>query len=166
VAALLLAEREGPPRRHPRVTLTVDGIQLGVPYVELASEIRITPRWSLAVHAGGGARALDFGASGTTTGWELGLEPRYYFVGNFGTGFYLSWSTRFAREHAGVSGFETLHTPAGLSTGLLVGFKSVDVPIITPDVSAGVLVPLVVPDTEVSHPPVALALRFGIGFSF
>ena len=106
-----------------------------------------------------------FGIEPTTFAWEIGLEPRWYFLGNFGTGFYAGWSTRYDCEHIGATGFESFRTPPGLSTGVVVGFKSVDVPLITPDVSVGLLAPLVTPGIEISHPPVAVVLRLGIGMS-
>jgi len=168
MSALLLEreEREAPRRRPRRVTLTLDGVQAFGAYFDLASELRLDRRWSLTLRAGGGVRPLALPGSATTAAWELGVEPRWYFIGNFGTGFFVGWSTRFARTRLGPVGFESLHTPPGLSTGAMVGFKSVDVPIITPEASLGVLVPLVTPGTEVSHPPVAVAGRIGIGFSF
>jgi hypothetical protein len=172
-AALLLAlsvlvlEREGPPPRPRTVTLTLDVPQLGTPYFDLTSELRLARRWSLAMKAGGGAWTLDVvGRGASTAALELGIEPRWFVLGGFSTGLYLGWSTRFARAVHGPVGFEGLHTPPGLSTGLVVGFKSADVPIITPDVSFGLLAPLVTPGNEVSHPPVSLVVRFGVGFSF
>jgi hypothetical protein len=168
LSALLLERREREARRRPmpRVTLTVGAIEAAAGYLDLVSELRLERRWSLAVRAGGGSRPLSNGSSGSTVAWELGLEPRWYFVGNFGTGFFLAWTTRFAHARVGPVGFESGDTPAGLSSGGLVGFKSVDVPIITPEASVGLVVPLVVPGTEVSHPAVALVWRIGIGFSF
>jgi hypothetical protein len=49
--------------------------------------------------AGGGVRLLDIlGSVATTTALELGLEPRFFFGGDFGNGFYVGWSNRFARD--------------------------------------------------------------------
>jgi hypothetical protein len=116
--------------------------------------------------AGGGVRLLDIlGSVATTTALELGLEPRFFVLGDFENGLYVGWSTRFARDVHGPVGFESLDTPPGLSTGAVVGFKSVDVPIITPDFSVGLLVPLATPSSEPSPPPVAVVVRLGIGFS-
>lgn len=168
LSALLLEhqEREAKRRPMPRVTLTVGAIEAASGYVDLASDLRLDRRWSLALRAGGGSRPLANGDSGSTVAWELGLEPRWYFVGDFGTGFFLAWTTRFAHARVGPVGFESGDTPPGLSSGALVGFKSVDVPLITPEASVGLVVPLVVPGTEVSHPAVALVWRIGVGFSF
>jgi hypothetical protein len=164
--SLIVLEREGPPARTRRVTLTLDPVQLGGLYFDLVSELRLERRFSLALRAGGGEWMVSNPGATTTPAWELGIEPRWYFVGNFGTGFYLASSTRFAHARLGAVGFDTFHTPPGFSTGALVGFKSVDVPIITPDASFGFLFPIAVPATEVTHPPLAFVVRIGIGVSF
>jgi hypothetical protein len=170
--ALLLAlsldalDRAGPSRPPRRVTLTIDVARAVSLYFDVASELRFDRRLSLTMNAGGGARALDIGTSATTLAWEIGLQPRWYAIGNFQNGLYLGWSTRFARERVGPVGFESLWTPPGLSTGGVVGFKSTDVPIITPDFSVGLMVPVVTPGAEVTHPPIALVARLGVGVSF
>jgi hypothetical protein len=165
--SVLLLQRTEPLPPPRRVTLTLDVAELGGPYFELTSELRLARRWSLAMRAGGGQWSLDVSSGPTSTAaLELGIEPRWFVLGSFATGLYLGWSTRFAHALHGQVGFEDLHTPPGLSTGAVVGFKSVDVPIITPDVSLGMLAPLLTPGSEVSHPPVVAVVRFGVGFSF
>ncbi len=158
---------EAPPLYRPkRVTITVDVLQLVAPYFALTSELRLARRWSLATTAGAGSRSLDvLGGNATTTALELGVEPRYFPLGTFANGLYVGWSTRFARDVHGPIGFSSMGTPPGLATGAVLGFKSVDVPIITPDFSVGLLAPLVTPGSEPTHPPLAVVVRLGIGFS-
>jgi hypothetical protein len=163
--SVLILERIGPLPRPHRVSMTLDVLSAAAGYFELASELRLDRRFSFALRAGGGSRWNHAGPrSSTTLAWEIGVEPRW-FPGILGRSLYLGWSTRFARARTGAVGFESLQTPPGLSTGLLVGFKF-ELFGITPDFSAGPLFPLVVPANEVSHPPAALVMRAGFGFSF
>lgn len=160
-----MARRRVPPRR---VTLTADPTTLAffAPSLVVTSEVRAARRWSLALTVGYGLRPLDTTTFATTRAWQLGIEPRAYFVGGFDQGFYVGWSTTFARGIEGPIGFESLHAPPGLATGGVIGVKSTWVPIITPDAAIGFAVPLATPSTEASPPPIALVARFGIGVSF
>jgi hypothetical protein len=166
--ALLLAitvrglEREGPPPQPPRLALTLDAFAAAGGYFELASEVRLDRHFSLAFHSGGGRRRPVQKNAPWTSGWELGVEPRW-------TPFrfpdlYLAWSTRYARTLAPI-GFDTWQPPPGLSSGPVAGLKMVFT-VLAFDSSFGVLFPLVTPPSEPTHPPAAVVLRFGLGVSF
>ena len=163
-----LLERFGPPPRPHRVTFSLDLFSAFAAYFDVVSELRINRPFSLALHAGGGSRLINPGPNHSTTlAWEAGLEPRWYtgvLRSSVTAGLYLAWSTRFARGQKGVLGFESLQPPPGLSSGLLAGWKT-DFWAVTVDVSAGALFPLVTFASEVSHPPAAFVVRFGVGFS-
>lgn len=158
------APRDAPYRR---VTLSVDGSQLlwFAPLVAVTSEARVARRWSIALTAGGGERPCAATGRDVTVAWEAAVAPRWYFKGDFDDGFYAGWAATYLGSAKGGIGYESLGPPPGLGTGPFIGFKSVYVPIITPDVQLGVVAPLVTPSTESSPPVLALVGRFGFGFS-
>jgi len=158
-----------PPREQPlrRVTLTVNAVQAisFTPLVAVTSEVRVARRWSFAVSGGGGERANEWPYQGTKLTWQMGAEPRLYVTGDFNSGFYVAWSTMFADSAGARFGFESFAPPPGLSTGPSIGYKSVYIPIITPDLEIGLMKPLVTPAAEGTPPFVALVGKLGFGFS-
>jgi hypothetical protein len=102
---------------------------------------------------------------GSKLTWQMGAEPRFYVMGDFDSGPYVAWSTMFADSSGARFGFESLAPPPGLSTGPFIGYKSVYVPIITPDLEIGLMRPLITPAAEGTPPAVAIVGRLGFGFS-
>src|SRR5438445_388824 len=83
------------PPRAPRMTFSLDLRPAFMGYFEVASELRIAGRFSLALHAGVGSRLINAGPNhGTTIAWETGLEPRAYLdfpTSSLSAGAYVAW---------------------------------------------------------------------------
>lgn len=101
-----------------------------------------------------------------TLAWDGKFRAALLPLGNFEGEVHVGWRTTFVHTLDPV-GYAFPFLPPGLTTGLGVGFKAADVPILgTIDIGVDVMVPIATPSREGSPPPVVLLTPFSIGGSF
>ena len=106
---------------EPMVSVTMSPIHLVIPMLELSAEVRILPRFGVAVIAGGGATRIKQ-TDELIKLVEGGISPRYYVWGSFRRG--LQVGAELLYLHAIADDFTGATISAsGLSVSPYVGYK-------------------------------------------
>lgn len=74
-----------PPKKIPKISITMAPILLGLPLIELTAEYRVARKIGVSITVGAGKRSIEgsFGAKANGTEIEAGAQFRYYAIGSF-----------------------------------------------------------------------------------
>lgn len=107
-------------RPDPTVAITISPVHLFIPMIELTAELRVAPKFGIAVIAGMGV----FREKTTDTKinlYEGGVSARYYVTGSFRSGVQLGAEAAYVKADTGSTGIEV--EAAGLALSPFVGYK-------------------------------------------
>ena len=126
-----VARAQPPPvtaeQSHPRrmVSVTISPFHLLLPFVELTAEGRVHDKLGIGVVAGAGKVSEDASATGpaiSATVVEVGLQGRYYLLGDFRHGLQLGAEGMYL--HVSGINVDTISAYAdGVAVGPFIGYK-------------------------------------------